>query len=169
MSAMVNWVKLGKHNIILCFPSSNHLLVQSNVAGARGADQSQVHRQGADRQVRNRHVVLQPLPRRVRQGTEDVDLPGNWFSRKLFIFTFSSENYLKFGNYLIKLVGTRMVDNQSTPAHRPTICWGCWTDTQMVDAKLHKLLIFCSLIKCFDSVSYSTGPGNNICMWFDEV
>ena len=33
-----------------------------------------------------------------------------------------------------------MVNNQSTPAHRPAFCWGCWTDTQTVDAKLHELL-----------------------------
>ena len=39
----------------------------------------------------------------------------------------------------IKLVGTRMVDYQSTPAHRPTFCWGCKTDTHMVDAKLQPL------------------------------
>ena len=37
-------------------------------------------------------------------------------------------------------VGTRMVDYQSTPAHRPTFCWGCKTDTHMVDAKLQPLL-----------------------------
>ena len=34
-----------------------------------------------------------------------------------------------------------MVNNQSTPAHRPAFCWGCWTDKQMVDAKLHKLFL----------------------------
>ena len=40
----------------------------------------------------------------------------------------------------IKNVGMCMIDNQSTPAHRPPFGLGCWTDTQMVDAKLHKLL-----------------------------
>ena len=47
---------------------------------------------------------------------------------------------------VIKLVGMRMVDYQSTPAHRPTFCWGCKTDTHMVDAKLQPLLINHSLL-----------------------
>ena len=33
-----------------------------------------------------------------------------------------------------------MVDNQSTPAHRPAFCWDDFTDMQTVSAKLHALL-----------------------------
>ena len=65
------------------FMSGNSLAIRPSIfnfltplLGARGADQGQVHRQGADRQVRGGHVVLQPVPRRVRQGAQDVDLPG---------------------------------------------------------------------------------------------
>ena len=65
------------------FISGNSLAIRPSIfnfltplLGARGADQGQVHRQGADRQVRGGHVVLQPVPRRVRQGAQDVDLPG---------------------------------------------------------------------------------------------
>ena len=39
----------------------------------------------------------------------------------------------------MKHVGTCKV-NQSKHAYRPT-CWGCLTDRQMVDGKLHPLLI----------------------------
>ena len=34
-----------------------------------------------------------------------------------------------------------MVYNKSKVAQWPAFCWGCLTDTQMVNAKLHALLI----------------------------
>ena len=30
-----------------------------------------------------------------------------------------------------------MVDNQSTQAYWPAFCWGCLTDTQIINAKLY--------------------------------
>ena len=46
----------------------------------------------------------------------------------------------------IELLGTHMVNNQSTPDHWPSFCWGYLTDRQMVDAKLQRLLDLSQLV-----------------------
>ena len=40
---------------------------------------------------------------------------------------------------VVKNVVIRMVDNQSTTAHRPTFCWGCFDRIIMIDVKLQSL------------------------------
>ena len=53
-----------------------------------------------------------------------------------------------------------MVDYQSTPAHRPTFCWGCKTDTHMVDAKLQPLLILYANLGAWKNRLFSTSLTN---------